>query len=168
WRRQRPTTSSPSCRTARSVAFTSGSSALSRRGEPSPSGAPWRTSLEKRNVTCPCGKGESFEKCCGPFLEGHAKPKTAEELMRSRYTAFTRGDVDYVMKTHDPDTVHQVDRRSTEEWAKQSEWLGFELLKSEAGGPEDFHGTIEFVARYRIKGVTLEHRERATFRRQDD
>ena len=119
-------------------------------------------------MTCPCGKGETFETCCGPFLQGRAKPKTAEELMRSRYTAFTRGDVDYVMKTHDPDTVHQVDRRSTEEWAEQSEWLGFELLDSRAGGPEDFQGTIEFVARYRIKGVNLEHRELATFRRQDD
>ncbi|NLE86946.1 MAG: YchJ family protein [Myxococcales bacterium] len=119
-------------------------------------------------MTCPCGKGESLETCCGPFLAGQKKPRSAEELMRSRYTAFTQGDVDYILKTHDPDTVHQVDRESTEQWAKQSEWLGFELLSVQGGTPEEFQGTIEFVARYRLKGAQLEHRERATFRRQDD
>jgi SEC-C motif-containing protein len=118
-------------------------------------------------VTCPCGKGESLETCCGPYLSGAKKPKTAEDLMRARYTAFAVGNVDYVIKTHDPDTVDQIDRDSTEQWSKQSEWLGFELLSSEAGGEKDHFGNIEFVARYKMKGTLLEHRERATFRQQD-
>src|SRR5690554_8211553 len=87
--------------------------------------------------------------------------------MRSRYTAFTQGDVDYILKTHDPDTVHQVDRESTEQWAKQSEWLGFELLSVQGGTPEEYRGTIERVARYRLKGAQIEHREGATVRSQD-
>ncbi len=118
-------------------------------------------------MTCPCGKGESLETCCGPFLKGTKKPKTAEDLMRSRYSAFATGNVDYIIKTHDPDTVDQIDRESTEVWSKQSEWQGFEILSSDAGGEKDHFGTIEFVARYKLKGSQLEHRERATFRQQD-
>jgi SEC-C motif-containing protein len=54
-------------------------------------------------VTCPCGKGDSLEACCGPYLSHAARPDTAEALMRSRYTAYATGDVDYVIDSHDPD-----------------------------------------------------------------
>ncbi len=118
-------------------------------------------------MTCPCGKGESLDTCCGPILKGKKKAATAEELMRARYTAFVNGDVDFILKSHDPDTANQVDRDSTEAWSKQSEWLGFELLSSEKGGADDNFGSIEFSAKYRIKGTTIDHREKATFRKEE-
>jgi len=116
-------------------------------------------------MACPCGKGESLELCCGPYLEGSALPPTAEALMRSRYTAYAVGNIDYIFDTHDPDTVSGVDRSNTEAWSKNSEWLGLEILATERGLETDTDGTVEFVARYKIKGVTLTHRERATFKR---
>jgi len=119
-------------------------------------------------VTCPCGKGESIESCCGPYISGARLPDTAEALMRSRYTAFATGNVDYIIETHDPDRRGELDRTSTEAWSKQSEWLGFELISSEKGQPEDSAGVIEFVARYKMKGVTMAHRERAVFRKHGD
>jgi SEC-C motif domain protein len=118
-------------------------------------------------LTCPCGKGESLETCCGPFLDGSKIPQTAEELMRSRYTAFAVGNVDYILETHDPDRRGEIDRNNTEAWSKQSEWLGFELVSSEHGGPSDDAGVIEFIAKYRAKGVTISHRERSVFRKQN-
>jgi SEC-C motif-containing protein len=119
-------------------------------------------------VTCPCGKGESIETCCGPFIEGTKRPETAEDLMRSRYTAFATGRVDYIFETHDPERRGDIDENSTNDWSKNSEWLGFELVSSEAGGPTDDAGVIEFVARYKVKGVSIDHRERAVFRRAGD
>ena len=118
-------------------------------------------------MTCPCGLGESLETCCGPFLKKSAFPETAEALMRSRYTAFTVGDIDYIFDTHDPDTVHQVERAGTESWSKQSEWLGLEILETDHGGANDYTGTVEFVAKYKIKGTAINHREIATFRKQN-
>jgi SEC-C motif-containing protein len=112
-----------------------------------------------------CGKGESLESCCGPYLKGEAQPATAEALMRARYAAYALGNVDYILSTHDPETAKDVDRNSTEAWSKGSTWLGLEILKTEAGGPEDVGGAVEFVARYKLKGVTVNHRERATFRK---
>ncbi|MGC4090969.1 MAG: YchJ family protein [Polyangiaceae bacterium] len=119
-------------------------------------------------MTCPCGKGESIETCCGPYIDGSKIPDTAEALMRSRYTAFATGKVDYIVATHDPERRSEVDEQGAADWSKNSEWLGFELISSEKGGPSDDAGVVEFVAKYKIKGVTLTHRERSIFRKAGD
>jgi len=116
-------------------------------------------------LVCVCGKGESLETCCGPYLSGEKLPPTAEALMRSRYTAYAQGNVDYIIDTHDPERSGEVDRSSTETWSRKSEWLGLEILGTEAGTEDDEEGVVEFVARYKLKGVTVDHRERAEFRR---
>lgn len=118
-------------------------------------------------MTCHCGKGESFETCCKPFLKREKKASTAEELMRARYSGFVEGDIDFIMDTHDPDTVGQIDRKGTAEWAKESEWLSLEILDTEKGGPDDNFGRVDFLAKYKLKGSTVEHRESATFRQHN-
>jgi len=70
-------------------------------------------------VTCPCGKGESIEACCGPILSGQRQAETAEELMRARYTAYATHNVDFVISSHDPATAGEVDRANTEAWAEK-------------------------------------------------
>jgi SEC-C motif-containing protein len=87
--------------------------------------------------------------------------------MRSRYAAYALGKIDYILDTHDPDTVKEVDRDNTEQWSKNSTWLGLEILSTDKGQPADSEGTVEFVARYKLKGVTIAHRERAKFRKHD-
>jgi SEC-C motif-containing protein len=119
------------------------------------------------DVTCICGKGESTETCCGPLLERQRRPDTAEALMRSRYVAYATGDIDYIIDTHDPKRVEEVDRASTETWSKQSQWLGLEILGTEGGGPDDERGIVEFCARYKLKNMTVSHRERAEFRKHE-
>lgn len=119
-------------------------------------------------MTCHCGKGSSFETCCGPFIKKAKRPTTAEELMRSRYSAFVEGDIDYIMDTHDPDTRSQIDRDGTAEWATASQWLGLEVLDVEKGQPEDNFGRVDFCATYKLHGATVQHRESATFRKQGD
>ncbi len=119
-------------------------------------------------MTCHCGLGESFETCCQPLIKDQRRAKTAEELMRSRYSAFATGEIDYIMNTHDPDTRSQVDRKSTETWAKQSEWKGLEILETEGGGEDDTEGRVDFVAHYELRGSKVDHRESATFRKRGD
>ena len=87
--------------------------------------------------------------------------------MRARYSAYVEGDVDYIINTHNPDKPDEVDRASTEMWSKQSQWLGLEILRTEGGGPQDQDGIVEFVARYKLKGVTVSHRERAEFAKRE-
>jgi len=118
-------------------------------------------------VTCECGLGPSVEECCGRFIEGAARPETAEALMRSRYTAYAIQNIDYLAATHDPDTVGNMDREDTEKWAREANWQGLEIVDTVAGGPEDEEGVVEFIARYETGGKTIAHHERSTFRRID-
>jgi SEC-C motif-containing protein len=87
--------------------------------------------------------------------------------MRSRYTAFVRGDIDYIVATHAPEGAAEIDRAETEKWSRESEWLGLTIMATEAGGAGDENGIVEFVARFRAGGHDLAHRERSRFRRID-
>ena len=99
-------------------------------------------------VPCPCG-GERYESCCGPLHRGQAKAITAEQLMRSRYSAFARGEVDYLMATHpEPDVPIQHRRNSLRQSCRQTKWLGLSVLQVSGGGPKNLEGIVQFEARY--------------------
>jgi SEC-C motif-containing protein len=117
-------------------------------------------------MSCPCGTGRPFEACCGPYLAG-ALPPTAEALMRSRYTAYARGEVDYVFGSHDPATRKDIDEAAVAKWSRESQWLGLEVRATERGGVDDDEGTVEFVARWRDNAGEQRHHERSLFRRVD-
>jgi SEC-C motif domain protein len=114
-------------------------------------------------VTCVCGKGESLETCCGLYLAGKGWPTTAEDLMRARYAAYATNQIDFVIDSHHPSSRGEVDRNSTEAWSKNAEWLGLEILGTELGGENDEAGMVEFIAKYKVKGVVIPHREKAQF-----
>ena len=116
-------------------------------------------------MRCPCGSGLDFEDCCGPFLEGEASPPTAEALMRSRYTAYARGDIDYIANTLAAEHRGTFDRATAKAWATQSNWQGLRILRVEGGGPADREGVVEFIATYSQGGRTQEHHEISQFRR---
>ena len=124
------------------------------------------TSLED-DVTCICGIGESTETHCGPIIKGERPAETAEALMRSRYTAYVLGEVDYILESLHPEHRKDVDRNATEAWSKKAEWKGLEIVSTEAGGPTDDRGKVEFVARFELGGVAQVHHERADFARQN-
>ena len=112
---------------------------------------------------CPCGSGRDFEACCGGFIEGAESPQTAEQLMRSRYTAYVMGAEGYLLRTWHPST-----RPPSLELAAGGpvRWLGLKILGSEGGGPDDDQGTVEFVARYKPAGRAGRLRERSQFIRE--
>lgn len=118
-------------------------------------------------TACPCGGGE-LATCCGPILQGKQRAATAEALMRSRYSAYTVGNIDHVVATHDPASREMVDRAAATAWSEQSTWLGLDVVSTEAGGASDDAGTVEFVARFSIAGRVTSHHERSRFVRKPD
>jgi SEC-C motif-containing protein len=116
---------------------------------------------------CPCGTGDPYEGCCGLYHDGLAAP-TALALMRSRYCAFVKGLVDYLLSTHDPETVSSVSRASLARFAKDTMWLGLEIVATEAGGEADETGVVEFIARGASGGQPFAQRERSRFRKRED
>ena len=109
---------------------------------------------------CPCGSGSPYRSCCEPFLDGAPAP-TAEQLMRSRYTAFVRGNENHLFRTWHPAT-RPADVRPD----PGITWLGLEVFRTEAGGPEDATGVVAFVARYRTADGPHVLRETSRFERR--
>ena len=84
--------------------------------------------------------------------------------MRSRYSAFARREVDYLLATHpEPNVPEQQRCRALERSCRQTHWLGLTVLAVSAGGPGDLEGTVQFEAGYR--GGVL--KETSLFRRRD-
>ena len=87
--------------------------------------------------------------------------------MRSRYSAHVVANIDYLVATHDAESRARVVRADVERWARESEWLGLEIVARQAGGPDDDEGIVEFKARHRAGGAVVVHHERSRFRRRD-
>lgn len=119
------------------------------------------------NALCPCGSSLKYKECCEPIIKGQQKAKTAEQLMRSRYTAYTQAQIDYLKKTLAPESRSDFDESNTREWAKQAKWKSLEILSTEKGTENDTKGVVEFMAKYEHEGVVLEHHEVSTFRKSD-
>ncbi len=115
---------------------------------------------------CPCGSGRTYEDCCGPLIKGASPAVTAEQLMRSRYSAYVKVETDYLFETTHPGHRQGYDHKGTRVWAENSRWDGLEVLSATAGGPGDDEGDVEFIARYRDKDLRKQHHEIAHFRKK--
>ena len=112
---------------------------------------------------CPCGSSKKYHLCCSPFLEGLKAATTPEELMRSRYTAFTKADTDYLMNTMQGNPLKNFDAKGTKAWAENVSWLGLTVLKAPL--PEKEMGTVEFIARFKENGKECSIHELSTFQK---
>lgn len=114
------------------------------------------------NRPCPCLRGETFENCCRPFLEGETAPPTAEQLMRSRFTAFSVGDADYLLETWHPSTSPKQ-----LELDPKQRWYRLDVHATRAGGLLDLDGHVEFSAFYRHPDGNGSLRENSRFVREN-
>ncbi len=112
------------------------------------------------DTPCPCGTGEPYAGCCRPLHAAERHASTAEELMRSRYTAFVVRDADYLARTWHPRT--RPDRIDLD----AAEWRGLTIVRSVDGGPAEDQGTVEFVARWALSGRRGEQHEVSRFTRR--
>lgn len=114
---------------------------------------------------CPCKSRESYAACCQPYHFGRAKPETALQLMRSRYSAYFFRLVDYLVATTHPDTREPGLKAHLEESIHEANWRFLTILGSSKGGPDDKTGKVEFVAEYFESGQPHELHERSRFKR---
>ncbi len=109
---------------------------------------------------CPCGLGASYAACCGRVHLDQAAAETPEQLMRSRFTAFARRDVGYLLRSWHPDT-----RPAPFELDESVRWERLEILDTVLGGPDDDEGFVEFRAHYLAGRSPGSQHERSRFRR---
>lgn len=120
---------------------------------------------------CPCGGGArrlTYGACCAPLHQGLRQAGTAAALMRSRYSAFARGEVDYLLRTQPSSEPEAARRRALRDTCRQVRWQRLEILATEGGGPADLTGTVTFRAHYRQGGRRGVLQERSRFGRRGD
>lgn len=106
---------------------------------------------------CPCCSLQPYAECCEPYLSGKAPAPTAEALMRSRYTAYVEGEVDYLVATHHPSQRRMGDRDQLQQSCQTTTWQGLSILEVTQGQPTDDTGTVEFVALYGTTALAQLH-----------
>ena len=120
---------------------------------------------ERESSLCPCKSQLNYGICCRPFHYGKAKPNTAEQLMRSRYSAYFFRKVDYLVETTHPDTREKGLREELQKTIHQANWSFLTILGTSRGGKEDKTGKVEFVAEYFLGPEPYELHECSRFKR---
>jgi SEC-C motif domain protein len=121
-----------------------------------------RPAGEKPVPACLCGSTRPYPECCGPLHRGERAAATAEELMRSRFSAFAVGDSAYLLRTW-----HASTRPARIVLDPARRWTRLEVLATDRGGMFDTVGTVEFDAHYRWQGHAGTQHENSRFVRQD-
>ena len=109
-----------------------------------------KKSAKNTNNACACGSGKPFAECCQPILDGGVRAATAEQLMRSRYCAYSLHRIDYLRASWHADTCpDDLDEREM----AQVKWQELRILDCQAGGVDDNSGTVTFRARFKINAI---------------
>jgi SEC-C motif-containing protein len=117
----------------------------------------------KKTDVCPCGSGLAYMDCCQRFWATQQKPNTAEQLMRSRYTAFVLEKAQYLVDTHHPDFRSPDELKSLKKSFKGMAWQGLEIIHTELGQTNDATGIVEFKATFSCLGKQDVIHERSSF-----
>lgn len=96
---------------------------------------------------CHCGLETTYLACCGLYILSGKVPQSAEQLMRSRYSAFVECDEPYLLATWHPQA-----RPSRVRFDVKQRWLGLKIRSTSEGTSEHDVGSVEFVARFKVDG----------------
>jgi SEC-C motif-containing protein len=121
--------------------------------------------MSAANQLCPCDTGETYETCCFPLHEETSVAITAEQLMRSRYSAYSLQKTDYLLKTTHPDKQTSNLAKEIKEWAASRDFFQLKIISTWQGQATDKTGKVEFIAHYRQQGKEQQLYEISRFRR---
>ena len=112
-------------------------------------------------MSCICSNEKDYDECCGAIIAGKRVASTPEELMRSRYSAYVKGDGRYIVLSNTKENRHDEDVELIQEFSDSVEWLKLDVLKV-------YDNYVEFKAYYREKdtdekGATKVMHEKSRF-----
>lgn len=116
---------------------------------------------------CPCTSKKPYDRCCGPFHSGKTTPETAELLMRSRFSAYALGKVDYLISTRPEAKRPEENREELAVYCQSVSCVGLKIIHKEKGGKADDTGVVTFHASLQANGRRTLHIETSTFAREN-
>ena len=122
---------------------------------------PEPTTVSLFGKPCPCGSGKNFDLCCEPVIAGRRVAATAEELMRSRFTAHCIQDYAYLHRTYLPTYQKPYVEEPVGEPIK---WTRL-VIHSHDTGPKPETSTVDFSAYFDEQGSEQVLHEKSEFTR---
>ncbi|WMI66566.1 YchJ family metal-binding protein [Aestuariibaculum sp. YM273] len=119
-------------------------------------------------MNCYCGNNKTYSTCCEVFHKNGGKTETAEQLMRSRYSAFVVADGDYLMLTHHSSTRPVKEKKAIVNWAKSVQWIKLEVQETSKGMATDNEGTVTFDAYFFENGKVDVIHEKSAFVKENN
>lgn len=116
---------------------------------------------EKSTALCPCQSGQTYQGCCEPFHLYQQFPHNGEQLMRSRYSAYTLNNIKYIAETTVPNQQALLDLSVLRQWAQTTQWLGLEVIKYQSLSKQ--HSKVEFNAFFATAEGKQAHHEHSLF-----
>lgn len=137
-------------------------------------------------MKCFCQSGQNFSDCCQPFIQGQKLPVTAEQLMRSRFSAYCDGSdmaMQYVANSYHP--LSQADNQVGEitAFAKAAHFIALQVIdvSDELALPESLqqqhseftagdalsYGTVHFKVQFIMQDKLHLLEEKSRFIRTD-
>jgi SEC-C motif-containing protein len=114
---------------------------------------------------CPCNSGKSYSECCEPIIKKKATAANPEALMRSRYSAYAKGEILWLRDSLEEAQRKSFDEKGAHQWSS-AEWLGLNIVQSKID-EEKNTGMVEFIAKFKQGGVAREHHEISDFVRKN-
>lgn len=114
---------------------------------------------------CPCGSA-NYSTCCQPLHLGQLIAQSAEQLMRSRYSAFAKQEIDYIVKTTALLQQQHLDVPAIADWSKANQWLRLEVVQAQEKLAK-CHAQVEFKAHYHDGQQAQMHHEVSHFVKQN-
>ena len=111
---------------------------------------------------CPCGTGASLADCCAPLHQGARLPENAEALMRSRYTAYVLGKIDYIVASTVPAQQALLDVAAIEQWSRHTAWAGLTVHQHRPRIGKH-HAQVHFSAAFDTAQGRQQHDEHSAF-----
>ena len=118
------------------------------------------------NQTCFCGSHKNFSSCCQPFIEQKKTPKTPEQLMRSRFSAYAVGNGQYIYDTYAKSSQLSQSVKDINDWSKACTWIALQIYSINNNNviiSESAEQYIEFSAFYIEDNILYELRENSRF-----
>ncbi|MGY6647647.1 YchJ family protein [Wenyingzhuangia sp. IMCC45574] len=120
-----------------------------------------KTNANREGVVCSCGSKKSYKTCCEVIHKDIHKAATPLDLMKSRYTAYVMGNIEFLMLSHHSSTRPVDEKREIAAWAKSVAWIKLEIIEASSVNKEE--GFVTFRAYFFEKKLQEEIYETSRF-----
>jgi SEC-C motif domain protein len=119
-------------------------------------------------MLCPCGSKKSYDECCLPIVAKNQLAQSPEQLMRSRYTAYSQNMATYIFNTYAKTSQSDQSIDEIAEWGESCRWVKLIIhnvsqVECDTYTSQQNLPTVHFSAFYLIKDTLFELSERSRF-----